>query len=183
QIRTLHPDAPLPAVYEADALLRDAENLRTRMGDETFLAALGGDSASDDPFGALLGSSGWSLEEYQTARAAAPGTTDRQRLVTALTRSDGLFSNYSRLGEHVSLDEGLQAISDHAKALGYDAVVMFLDELVLWLAFEMQNHGTFGNEAQKLTKLTAGTYGRLRSPLAAFMARQLDLRPALAAPR
>lgn len=175
QVRSLHPDAPLPAVYQADALLRDAENLRTRMGDETFLAALGEDSAGDDPFGALLGASGWSLEEYQAARAAAPGTEDRQRLVTALTRSDGLFSNYSRLGEHVSLDEGLQAISDHAKALGYDAVVMFLDELVLWLAFKMQNQGSLGREAQKLTKLVEGNYGRLPIPLVSVIARQMEL--------
>lgn len=175
QIRRLHPEAPLPAVYQADALLRDAENLRTRMGDETFLAALGEDSAGDDPFGALLGSSGWSLEEYQSARAAAPGTPDRMRLVTALTRSDGLFSNYSRLGEHVSLDEGLQAISDHAKSLGYDAVVMFLDELVLWLAFKMQNQGSLGREAQKLTKLVEGNYGRLPIPLVSIIARQMEL--------
>ncbi|PCC40691.1 hypothetical protein CIK66_02685 [Brachybacterium alimentarium] len=175
QIRSLHPDAPLPAVYQADALLRDAENLRTRMGDETFLAALGGDSTGDDPFSALLGSSGWSLEEYQAARAAAPGTTDKQRLVTALTRADGLFSNYSRLSEHVSLDEGLQAISDHAKSLGYDAVVMFLDELVLWLAFEMQNQGSLGREAQKLTKLVEGNYGRLSVPLVSIIARQMEL--------
>lgn len=175
QIRALHPEAPLPAVYQADALLRDAENLRTRMGDEPFLSALGADSTSDDPFGALLGTSGWSLEEYQRARAASPGATERQRLVTALTSSDGLFSNYSRLGEHVSLDEGLQAISDHAKALGYDAVVMFLDELVLWLAFEMQNQGSFGREAQKLTKLIEGNYGRLSIPLVSVIARQMDL--------
>ncbi|GAA1485108.1 DUF6079 family protein [Brachybacterium fresconis] len=175
QIRTRHPEAPLPAVYQADALLRDAENLRTRMGDESFLAALGGESAGDDPFGALLGSSGWSLEEYQTARAAAPGHSERLRLVTALTRREGLFSNYARLGEHVSLDEGLQAISDHAKTLGYDAVVMFLDELVLWLAFEMQNQGSFGREAQKLTKLVEGNYGRLPIPLVSIIARQMDL--------
>lgn len=175
QIRTLHPDSSLPAVYQADALLRDAENLRTRMGDEAFLAALGGDSGGDDPFGALLGASGWSLQEYQAARAAAPGTTDRQRLVTALTHGDGLFSNYARLGEHVSMDEGLQAISDHAKSLGYDAVVMFLDELVLWLAFEMQNQGSLGKEAQKLTKLVEGNYGRLPIPLVSIIARQMEL--------
>lgn len=175
QIRALHPDAPLPAVYQADNLLRDADRLRDRMGDEKFLEALGGDSDGDDPFGALLGSSGWSVEEYQRARAAGPGSSERQRLVTALTGPEGLFSNYSRFGEYVSLDEGLQAISDHAKTLGYDAVVMFLDELVLWLAFEMQNHGSFGKEAQKLTKLVEGNYGRLSIPLVSVIARQMDL--------
>ena len=34
----------------------------------------------------------------------------------------------------VSLDEGLSIMSKHAQALGYDAVVLFLDELILWLA-------------------------------------------------
>ena len=34
-----------------------------------------------------------------------------------------------------SLDTGLRVISEHAKSLGYDAVTLFLDELVLWLAF------------------------------------------------
>ena len=32
------------------------------------------------------------------------------------------------------LDDGLSVISKHAKALGYDAVILFLDELILWLA-------------------------------------------------
>ncbi|MCT2260556.1 DUF6079 family protein [Brachybacterium muris] len=175
QIQALHPEAPLPAVYQADAVLADAERMRQNVGDEAFLRLLGGGDASDDPFGALLGSAGWSLEDYQRARAAAPGDQERQRLVTALTGADGMFSNYSRMGEHVSLDDGLQAISDHAKSLGYDAVVMFLDELVLWLAFEMQNAGSFGREAQKLTKLVEGNYGRLSIPLVSIVARQMDL--------
>jgi hypothetical protein len=48
------------------------------------------------------------------------------------------FSAYRTLagsGESfVSLDDGLSIMSRHAKALGYDAVILFLDELVLWLA-------------------------------------------------
>lgn len=173
QIRALHPDAPLPAVYQADPLFADAERMRHTVGDQQFLSLLGGEG--EDDFTALLGSAGWSLEEYHRARAAAPGDPERQRLVTALTSGDGIYSNYSRLSEHVSLDEGLQAISAHAKSLGYDAVVMFLDELVLWLAFEMQNAGGFGREAQKLTKLVEGNYGHLPIPLVSIVARQMDL--------
>lgn len=175
QIRAVHPDASLPALYKSDELLRDAENLRLRMGDEAFLAALGDDSGAQDSFDALLGSSGWSAEEYQAARAGAPGTEGRNRLITDLTRKDGLYSNYTRHAEHVSLDEGLHVISDHAKSLGYDAVVMFLDELVLWLAFEMQNQGGLGKEAQKLTKLVEGNYDRLPIPLVSVIARQMEL--------
>lgn len=175
QIRDRHPEAALPAVYQADALLQNAESLRRSMGDDAFLARLGEEGASDDVFGALLGTSGWSIEDYHRSRAAAPSTAERQRLVTALTRPDGLFSSYARFGEYVSLDEGLQAISTHAQALGYDAVVMFLDELVLWLAFEMQNQGGLGREAQKLTKLVEGNYGRLPIPLVSVIARQMEL--------
>ena len=34
----------------------------------------------------------------------------------------------------LSLDKGLSVISRHAKELGYDALILFLDELILWLA-------------------------------------------------
>src|SRR5215472_9497376 len=36
-IARLHPEAPLPALHESDAILRDAERLRLRDGDERFL--------------------------------------------------------------------------------------------------------------------------------------------------
>jgi hypothetical protein len=34
----------------------------------------------------------------------------------------------------VSLDEGLAVMSRHAQSLGYDGIILFLDELILWLA-------------------------------------------------
>jgi len=43
----------------------------------------------------------------------------------------------------VDLDTGLAAMAAHAKSLGYDAVVLFLDELVLWLAFSVQDREFF----------------------------------------
>ena len=42
QIARLHPGAPLPALHESDAILRDAERLRARDGDERFFAGLNG---------------------------------------------------------------------------------------------------------------------------------------------
>lgn len=175
QIRALHPDAPLPAVYQADQLLADAEAMRSAVGDKHFVGLLGTGGAGDDPFAALLGEDGWSIERYHAARAAAPGTDERRNLITALTRDGGPFASYTRFGDFVSLDEGLAAISAHAQGLGYDAVILFLDELVLWLAFQMQNEGAFGREAQKITKLVEGGYGRLPIPLISFIARQMDL--------
>lgn len=175
-IQTAHPEAPLPALFASDAMLEDAENLRRQIGDEAFLKGLGGDSDGDEfyEFAGLLGSSGWSLERYQTARNAPAQSADRQSLVSDLVGA--YFNSYVRSGEYVDLDTGLAAMSSHAKALGYDAVVLFLDELVLWLAFGMHEPEFFRRESQKLTKLVEGSYGSLDAPLVSFVARQMDLR-------
>lgn len=176
QVQQLHPDAALPAVYRTEALLNDAEGFREKLGDEHFLDGLGGRSGKDDgdAWGALLESETWDLDRYEAARAAAPSSQERRDLVQALI--ENYFPSYTRMGEFVDLDTGLKAISEHAKRLGYDAVVLFLDELVLWLAFEMQDRNTFGREAQKLTKLVEGQYGRLQVPIISFIARQMDLK-------
>jgi len=42
QIAHRHPGAPLPALHESDAILRDAERMRARDGDERFFAGLTG---------------------------------------------------------------------------------------------------------------------------------------------
>jgi hypothetical protein len=68
------------------------------------------------------------------------------------------------------------AVSTHAKGLGYDAVVLFLDELVLWLAFRVREQAFFGREAQKITKLVESGSGSRAIPLVSFVARQMDLR-------
>ena len=55
QVARLHPGAPLPALHESDAILRDAERLRERDGDERFFAGLNGGAAgggADDLVGA-----------------------------------------------------------------------------------------------------------------------------------
>lgn len=175
-IQSAHPDAVLPALFTSDALLGDAENLRQRMGDGPFLNGLGGDSAADedDEFAGLLGASGWSLDRYHAARTAPVQNQERQSLVSAL--ASNFFKSIVRSGEYVDLDTGLAAMSAHAKSLGYDAVVLFLDELVLWLAFGMHEPEFFRRESQKLTKLVEGSYGSLEAPLVSFVARQMDLR-------
>ncbi|WP_091607352.1 DUF6079 family protein [Arthrobacter koreensis] len=173
RIQAVHPEATLPGLFASDALLDDAENLRKRIGDEQFLQGLGGGS-DDDVWAGVLGSEGWDLDRYNAARTAAPQNSERQALVSALVET--YFGSYVRSGEYVDLDTGLAAMSAHAKALGYDAVVLFLDELVLWLAFGMHEPAFFRRESQKLTKLVEGSYGSLPAPLVSFVARQMDLR-------
>ena len=178
QVRERHPDAPLPAVHKSDRLLDDAEGQRARMGDDAFLAALNGDAApsggSADPWAAVLGDGTWSAETYAAARAGAPTSDERQRLVSALVTT--YYSAFTQGAEYVDLDTGLAAIAHHAKGLGYDAIVLFLDELVLWLAFSVQDKEFFGRESQKLTKLVESSVGQREIPLVSFIARQLDLR-------
>lgn len=177
QVQELHPDAPLPAVHESDGLLGDAERMRAQLGDDAFFAGLNGSaggSTDDDVWGAVLGTGTWTRETYDQARAATPDTEQRQRLVTALV--DRYFGSYTRQATYLDLDTGLAAISSHAKALGYDAVVLFLDELVLWLAFSVQDPSFFRRESQKITKLVESGTGRRAVPIISFVARQMDLR-------
>jgi len=173
QIRRLHPQAPLPAVHVSDALLTDAENLRAQIGDEEFLSRLGGESGSDDGWGGLLGA-GWDLPRYQAALSAGPEDPARRELVSALAGS--YYRSFTETADYIDLDRGLVAISEHAKSLGYDAVVLFLDELVLWLAFSVRDNEFFARESQKITKLVESA-GRQRAiPLISFISRQMDLR-------
>ena len=174
QIRELHPEAPLPAVHQSDGVLADAEALREQLGDDQFFAGLNGDADGDDVWSGTLGAGTWTAEKYEAGRAAAPGADARQRLVTALVQR--YFTSYTRQAGYVDLDTGLAAISQHAKDLGYSAVVLFLDELVLWLAFSVQDKEFFGRESQKLTKLVESSTGVRAIPLISFVARQMDLR-------
>lgn len=176
QIRALHPNSPLPAVHKSDALLNDADGLRSRLGDDDFFAGLNKNAAGapDDVWGGVLSTGTWNAESYAAARSADPSSEDRQQLASALV--DAYFGSYTQQAEFVDIDTGLAAIARHAKALGYDAVVLFLDELVLWLAFSVANREFFARESQKLTKLVESSTGVRDIPLISFVARQMDLR-------
>jgi Family of unknown function (DUF6079) len=86
QITQRHPNAPLPALHQSDRILADSDRLRDAYGDEKFFAELNGGASggSDDPWAAVLGSGSWNAQTYDAARAAGPGTQQRQLLVTAL---------------------------------------------------------------------------------------------------
>lgn len=179
QIRELHPDAPLPAVHKSDAIFADADKQRTRLGDDAFFAELnkggsGTDAPSGDVWGNVLGAGSWNAETYAAAKAAEPSSSERLKLATALV--DTFFGAFTQQGEYVDIDTGLAAMAAHAKGLDYDAVVLFLDELVLWLAFQVSNREFFARESQKLTKLVESSTGVRDIPLVSFVARQMDLR-------
>ena len=66
-------------------------------------------------------------------------------------------------------------MTEHAKALGYDAVILFLDELILWLASHLSDQRFIANNIQKVVKLVEASEQRAL-PMASFIARQRDLR-------
>ncbi|MEV6813046.1 phage resistance protein, partial [Micromonospora sp. NPDC051296] len=178
QITALHPEAPVPAVHRSDALLDDAARLRERMGDEAFFAALHDGGGAPVTSGAGLAAhvtraAGWTAERYAAAAAAAPGTEQRDLLVSALTST--FFTGAVRSGEYLDLDTGLAVITRHAKALGYDALVLFLDELILWLSTKLSDHVFVNTEGAKLNKLVESADATRPLPLISFVARQRNL--------
>ena len=172
-VQKLHPDAALPAVYVDDELLADARELRARLGDEQFIAEL---PAGDDEWG----DAGLGPGLLDAAFAAPPGDTERRRLVGDLLT--GPFRRYARAvrgdaESYIPLDKGLAVISRHAKqVLGYDAVVLLLDELVLWLAGYIGDPTRVSREAQKVSKLVESAEHERPAPIISFVPRQRDLR-------
>lgn len=177
-IRQHHPDAPTPGFYRSQALLEDADGLRNTMGDEAFFAALGGGAGGDDGsdgWGAF--SSGWDAASYAAAAKASPDDAEHQRLVGDLV--DAFFAHLRRetsASNYVDLDRGLAVMSRHAQSLGYTAVVLFLDELILWLASHSQDQAFLSREGQKVSKLVEASDADRPIPIVSFIARQRDLR-------
>ncbi|MBO0801657.1 MAG: phage resistance protein [Nocardiopsaceae bacterium] len=173
-VSRLHQDKPLPAVYRDDELLQDAKEQRQGLGDDAFIAQL--PAAADDEWG----TAGWDPRSLDDAFSEAPGGPERRRLIGDLLA--GPFRRYSRAvradeESYISLDEGLSVISKHAKdVLGYDAVVLLLDELVLWLAGYIGDPTKVSLEAQKVSKLVESAYFERPAPVVSFVPRQRDLR-------
>lgn len=188
QVRRLHPDAPLPAVHRSDALLDNAEQTRARSGDEDFFRVLNEARPTASQSGAASPSSGfgsmgaavgraagaWSLETYLAALNAPQGDPRRDQLVSDLTRTHFTLFAASSAG-YLDLDTGLAVVSRHAADLGYDAVVLFLDELILWLASHLANRDFVTNEGAKLAKLVESQDASRAIPLVSLIARQRDI--------
>ncbi|MBL8614386.1 MAG: hypothetical protein JNM72_02140 [Deltaproteobacteria bacterium] len=179
RVRALHPDAPLPALWADAEVFENAEQLRRAMGDERFFAQLGG-SAGGAAAGGLAGfgkrapAQGWDAARYEAARASADLGV-RQGLFDALVRS--LLQAYAgRTDRFVSLDAGLGALSRHAHSLGYGGVVLYLDELILWLMTQTADPAFVQREINKLVKLAEAGDERRPAPIISFIARQRELR-------
>lgn len=178
-IAKLHPEAPIPGFYLSEHLFADAVEMRANVGDSGFFAALNAGSSSvanDDEWGDIA--SGWDAVSFESVVSGQASDEDRTRLVGDLVGT--LFKAFSKLantdhGNYIEFDEGLRVMTQHAKSLGYDAIILFLDELILWLASRLSDQQFINTEIQKVVKLVETGIPRAL-PLVSFIARQRDLR-------
>lgn len=192
-VRQLHPEAPTPAVYRADALLADAQRQRDFLADDDkFRQWLGAGAptaravATDDDdvpvldvgTGDVAGLLDWTTAELDEAFAAKAGDPERDRLVSALV--SGPMAAYAQAARgdkdsFIPLENGLKVISRHAEDRGYDGVVLFLDELILWLQAHMGEQDFVRDQVQRLVKLIESGDGDRPVPIVSFISRQRDL--------
>jgi hypothetical protein len=188
-VSELHPDAPLPGVFLAEEIFANAKQLRIDLGDEKFFAKLNQGKTEHGPgnstrrFGkmkhAKVAASGWDAGSFEEALEAAPGSNERSLLVGDLVKT--IFPAFRGIAHgkdeaYVDLETGMSVLSNHAESLGYDALILFLDELILWLSTNSGNLDFVQKEANKLVKLVDSKKSACPIPIISFVARQRDLR-------
>lgn len=177
EVKHRHPDATLPVLHKSDSLLEDARGLRTDFGDDAFFERLnqGAGAPAGGGFGSRVASGGtWTAEAFDTAASAEP--TDKQRLALVSRLRETFFRASIDSGEWLEISDGLQAMTDHTRSLGYDGLVLFLDELVLWLAQRLADPTFIATEVGKVSKLIETESASLAVPIISFVARQRDLK-------
>ncbi|PJJ73862.1 hypothetical protein CLV28_1344 [Sediminihabitans luteus] len=170
-VKEKHPEASAPVLNQSDLLFRDAQQLRSQMGDELFFSKFAADV--DPVFGTMSGGV-LTAAELDAAAAGTATETDRQAVASALVET--YFASYTSTSAWLPIDQGLRVMTDHAKGLGYDGLVLFLDELVLWLANHLRDSAFIANEASKVAKLVETGSGQMSIPMISFVARQRALK-------
>jgi hypothetical protein len=181
-IRRNHPEAPIPPVYMSAAIIRQAQAERANYGDGAFFKRLGSGQTSGGGWGEL--DAAWDATSFDAAVVAPPDSEAHLRLVSTLLKTIAtshaeVISN--RGGKFVRFDKGLSIISQHAASLGYDALILFLDELILWLAQNAADRAFVNREMAKLTNLVEAQSVERPIPIVSFVARQRDLRELIGA--
>ena len=177
-VETRLTSATLPRVFLGDEIVaKELPNLRQRIGDQALLDGLNDSSTGNDEWGEF--ESNWTVETLDSALTVRATDPRRQELVAAYIDAfrEGTVLEAASTGKgFVDLDRGLAAISNHAAQNGYHGIVLFLDELILWLASNIGTLDFVQAEAQKLTKLVEATAAARPVPIVSFVARQRDLR-------
>lgn len=183
-VRSLRPDAAVPPVYRSDAMLDDARRQREFLADDArFARWLGSGAPATEDLDDLdvidgIPDAGWTTAELDAAFAARPGDPVRRGLESALL--SGPMSAYARgatgdAAAFVPLENGLSVIAAHAKELGYDGVILFLDELILWLQSHMADQKFVNVQVGNLVKLIESGVAERALPIVSFISRQRDL--------
>ncbi|MEV6315573.1 DUF6079 family protein [Streptomyces sp. NPDC051776] len=194
-VKKVRKDAPTPQVYRTDALFDSIRAMRARLGDQAVISGLaspeGADGGEDDEWGesfawepGLLDTALAAEEVHesgQTLNVVSPSTPAELRARLVQDAGTNLLPGFAKNAaedEHgfISLDAGLSVIAEHAKSLGYDGLILFMDELILWLATLIHDEKFVAREASKITNFVEGGDARRAIPVVSFIARQRDLR-------
>ncbi len=174
RIGQVHPDAPVPALFEDVGVFESADHYRADVGDATFFSKLNAGKKPGKGFGKLAEAAGWTGQTFDSARGSRD-PLERARLFSALARIPALAGVAKGSSNYVPFDAGLGVLARHAKSLGYDAVVLFLDEAVLWLATRASERSFLNNEVVKLAKIVEAQDERREIPIVSFLAQQRDI--------
>lgn len=167
-VQTQHPDAPIPGLFADEKVFEDARRLLESLGDEKFFAEMGGPKKG---WGKVT--QAWNRERFDEVSSSAD-PPQRELLFSALAKS-WFQSSFAEARQYVDLDTGLGVMARHAQQLGYDAIALFLDELILWLSHRASDSSWLHNEVQKMVKLVEAQDSDRRIPIISFIARQRDL--------
>ena len=168
RVSALHPERSAPMLHKSDLLFADAAGMRAA-NEEDFFARLNANKSSGcGAYGQV-----WTPQSYDRAASAGPNDKDRAELAGDLVST--MFKGFAAAGEWLDFGDGLEVMTRTAKDLGYDGLVLFLDELVLWLASHASDPTFVSSEASKVAKLVESGRGQRAVPLVSFVARQREL--------
>ena len=172
-VRQHHPDATVPGLFADEQLFADATRMLEELGDAKFFGPMNGGAAPGAGWGKLDSVSLWSRERFEEAVASTVPKV-REQLFSALVKTR--FKAYAQESRaFVDLDIGLGTLARHAQGLGYEGIVLFLDELILWLAHRASEAAWLHNETQKMVKLVEAQDAQRPIPIISFIARQRNL--------
>ncbi|MEP7124754.1 MAG: hypothetical protein ABJE95_27750 [Byssovorax sp.] len=175
-VRRSHPDATIPGLFADEKLFADATRMLDELGDAKFFGPMNEGAAPASGmagWGKISNVTVWSRERF-TEAAESTDPRVREQLFSALVKTR--FKAYAQESRaYVDLDSGLGTMARHAKGLGYDGIVLFLDELILWLAHRAGEAAWLHNETQKMVKLVEAQEAQRPIPIVSFIARQRNL--------
>ena len=172
-MKAAHPDAPIPPLFADQELFDNAASLRESVGDEVFFQRINGGLPADDDWGEVEDPNRWSAARFDAVRAGDDAEA-RGLLFDALVRS-WLPAFATQNTRWIDADRGFAVMSRTAKTRGYDGIVVFFDELILWLTSLAGDRNRLNGEVQKLAKMVEAQDLRRPIPLVGFAARQRDI--------